>query len=598
MPSLSDQYLDILKRELKENYVPHLPPLLATNGQTAEQQAQKQISRAFSAFVLNKHVDVAAHDAAKAVVDDFNDNGIDAIWYEKKSETLYLLQSKLKPGEQFGQDEALAFCAGVRQLLKQDFSTFNANVLARQVEIETALGTCSHIQLVLGIAGAGVSEHAKAAIELLIADEDLDEERLRSTVDVFDAERIVSALHAQQAYKPVNTEIRLSHHSKLEQPKTTYYGVVKVEELVALHQAHGKALYERNIRYFLGSRNSDVNKSIQDTLTSDPESFLYLNNGVTALCNVIEPKGQVKGGGKKLKVLGFSIINGAQTVASAAEVVNQASPPDISKAKVLLTLIRADSHGQFGSRITKARNHQNPVATANFASLDPVQERLRQELAYYQINYHYRPEAVARSDAKNLQLQETIAALSCLQPDPRFPIWLKTNPASINDADSSTYKLLFTSQVSGVSLANAVTYLRSIQGLLRSAEWSTNNSQERLTYRHGVSAIGWILMKRLRTRINQTTIIDSASAQQHISEGFDVLRQQSADLFAILHLDKGPLAFFKNQSYTVPYLARLMETNYQLSNHAALPALKVAAANEIFPREKLFKFMSQQAPQL
>jgi hypothetical protein len=90
MASLSDQYLDILKRELRENYVPHLPPLIAENGATPAQQAEKQVARAFSAFVLNKHLDVAAQAAGQAVVDDFNDNGIDAIWYEKKSETLYL----------------------------------------------------------------------------------------------------------------------------------------------------------------------------------------------------------------------------------------------------------------------------------------------------------------------------------------------------------------------------------------------------------------------------------------------------------------------------------------------------------------------------
>lgn len=35
------------------------------------------------------------------MVDDFNDKGIDAIHYDAKSETLYLLQTKLKESEQF-----------------------------------------------------------------------------------------------------------------------------------------------------------------------------------------------------------------------------------------------------------------------------------------------------------------------------------------------------------------------------------------------------------------------------------------------------------------------------------------------------------------
>jgi hypothetical protein len=597
MPSLSDQYLEILKRELRDNYVPHLPPLIAANGATPAQKAEKQVARALSAFVLSKHLDVAAPVAAAAVVDDFNDNGIDAIWYQNKNETLYLVQSKLRSGEQFGQDEALAFCAGARLLLTGAFASFNANVLARQAEIESALGACSHIRLVVAFAGSGISQHATQALEQLIGDPDLDEERLEGPHEVFDPEAIVSALLTQQAYLPVNAELRLTHHSRLEQPRPTYYGIVKVKDLVALHQTHGKALYERNIRYFLGSRSSDVNQSIQNTLTNDPQSFMFLNNGITALCNDIEPKGKDKAGEKKLKIRGLSIINGAQTVASAAELMQQTAPPDISNAKVLLTLIKADAQGNFGSRITRARNHQNPVSAANFASLDPEQERLRQELLYYEVNYHFRPEAVAVSNAQNVLLQEAIVALAWLQPDPRFAIWLKSNPASINDAESLSYKQLFTTQVSGLVVANAVTYVRIIQDLLHSAERSSHG-MERLTYRHGVNAFGWVIAKRLRTHVEALSLVTPSAARQHISQAFDALRQQGADAFIATHLDKGPLAFFKSQSYTVPYLARLMETNYGLSQHLAMPALKVAQANEAFPRERLFKFMSQQAPQI
>ena len=55
---------------------------------------------------------------------------------------------------------------------------------------------------------------------------------------------------------------------------------------MALHEQHGKALYERNIRYFLGSSKSDVNKAIKSTPSDRPEEFFYLNNGVTAVCEL------------------------------------------------------------------------------------------------------------------------------------------------------------------------------------------------------------------------------------------------------------------------------------------------------------------------
>src|SRR5688572_14030148 len=104
MAALEPQYMTILTKVLADRFVPFLPPLL---GQAAPaDQAAKQLSRAFSAFVLHKLLDLSPGDSASAVVDDFNDKGIDAIYYHAPTETLYLLQTKLKASEHFKQDEA------------------------------------------------------------------------------------------------------------------------------------------------------------------------------------------------------------------------------------------------------------------------------------------------------------------------------------------------------------------------------------------------------------------------------------------------------------------------------------------------------------
>ena len=44
--------------------------------------------------------------------------------------------------------------------------------------------------------------------------------------------------------------------------------------------------------------------------------------------------------------------------------------------------------------MTRARNHQNPVLSQNFAALDDEQERLRRELALLGVHYAYKPEAL------------------------------------------------------------------------------------------------------------------------------------------------------------------------------------------------------------
>lgn len=599
MAALEPQYMTILKKALAERFVPSLPPLLDTTKPAAEQQA-KQLSRAFSAFVLHKLLDITPQAAAASVVDDFNDKGIDAIHYDATTETLYLLQTKLKESEQFKQEDALPFCEGIRLLLKQDFAAFNANVQARQADIESALDSCSHIKLVVPYTGDGISKTASDALQALLDDEDLDEERLVKQVAYYTATEITRDLLAEQAYAQVHAEIALQKHEKVEHPRSTYYGVARLGDLVTLHQTHGKALYERNIRYFLGSSKSDVNKAIKTTLHDAPGDFFYLNNGVTAVCDLIEPKA-TKNGAKKFKVRGLSIINGAQTVASAAEFVRQYPGRSIDDAKVMLTLIKAPADGPFGKRVTKARNHQNPVQTANFASLDENQERLRQEIAHLGFEYHYRPEALATGPTA-ITLDEALRALASQQHDPRYAVWLKSEPARLANPDSAEYQALFANTLTGAALVNAVLCHRAIRALVVDYELrAPARSQERLIYRHGIHVITAVMMKRLRNRIGAAAVVDVAEINALLSQAgtLDQLRQQAFSLGQQRLTFEGPLAYFRNQSNVTAFLADLMETHFALTADPAIAPLRnIQTAADVYPRKRLLDYLSSRAPQL
>jgi hypothetical protein len=90
--------------------------------------------------------------------------------------------------------------------------------------------------------------------------------------------------------------------------------------------------------------------------------------------------------------------------------------------------------------------------------------------------------------------------------------------------------------------------------------------------------------------------IDSAVIPQQISLSFDAHRQSAYELFP--KGGKGPLAFFKSQSDTVPFVASLMERAYGLGANPAIPHLKAAGAPEAFPSARLFQFMALHAPQI
>jgi hypothetical protein len=591
----------ILKKVLAEHFVPLLPPLLDTKKSPADQKA-KQLSRAFSAFALQKLLDITPQAAAASVVDDFQDKGIDAIHYDATSETLYLLQTKLKESEQFKQEDALPFCEGIRRLLKQDFSAFNANVQNRKAEIESALDSCSHIKLVVPYTGNGVSKTASNAMQALLDDEDLDEVRLAKQVEYYTSVEITRDLLAEKAYRPVHTDIRLQKSQSIETPRSTIYGMAKLTDLVDLHKVKGKALYERNIRYFLGSNKSDVNRAIKKTLHDDPASFFYLNNGVTAVCDDVQPRGKnPTSGARKFTVRGLSIINGAQTVASAAEFVRQHPGRSIDDAKVMLTLIKAPTDGPFGNRVTKARNHQNPVQTANFASLDENQERLRQEIAYLGFDYHYRPEALATGTTA-ITLDEALRAMASQQHDPRYAVWLKSEPARLANPDSAEYQALFATTLPGAALVNAVLCHRAIRALVVDYEARASaRSQERLLYRHGVHVITAVMMKRLRNRIGAAAVVDTSviAALLSQSDTLDLLRQQTFTLGQQRLTFEGPLAYFRNQSNVAAFLADLMETHFALAADPAIAPLRnIQIAADAYPRKRLLDYLSGRAPQL
>jgi hypothetical protein len=580
MSSLTPEYQEILKRELSIQYVPNLPPLLP-NTKSNDDNIQKNISRALSAFVLHSICDISAIAASKAVVDDFSDNGIDAIYYHEPSETIHIIQSKLKASEEFQQAEAQAFCAGLRLIFTQDFQTFNHNFQNRLVEIESALQSASNIKIWVAYTGTRVSDTAKNTFLQFLADDSHGEiDRVDQQIQYFDPEKIREELLSRQSYQPVNETLTLTHESKIESPRLTWYGMARVADLVALHKKYPKALYEKNIRYFLGSSKSEINKGIQKTLNNEPESFFYLNNGVTALCNIVDAKDR-RANTRRLKVRGLSIIN----------------PPDISSAKVMFTLIQVSADGTFGPKVTKARNSQNAVSTSNFASQDPLQERLRQELQGLGIKYHYRPEALAQPSNNSILLDEAIHALAWLQADPRYPVWLKSGKGDVSNPDTDAYKSLFNDQLSGAHLANAVYFSRHIKHLIRLADIGSYGV-ERLVYRHGVHAIGWSYLKRLKNKITAPQLIDPTTIPALISLSFDTHRQTAADAFTNAAQLKGPLAYFKNLTDTIPYLISVMETSYGMQQNPALPALKLNPVNAPFNRYALFTYLTQHASQV
>lgn len=116
MAALEPQYIAILKNGAGRaiRAVPATAAWQSQCGRSGRQTTLASLQSLCPAQAPRHH----SVGAAGSSLDDFQDKGI-GIQYHRPSETLYLLQTKLKESEQFKQEDALPFCEGVRLLRKR-----------------------------------------------------------------------------------------------------------------------------------------------------------------------------------------------------------------------------------------------------------------------------------------------------------------------------------------------------------------------------------------------------------------------------------------------------------------------------------------------
>ena len=59
-------------------------------------------------------------------------------------------------------------------------------------------------------------------------------------------------LVAEQVPNTIDVRVTLEHWAAITAPRKAVYGQIKASDLARLVETHGHALFERNIRYYLG----------------------------------------------------------------------------------------------------------------------------------------------------------------------------------------------------------------------------------------------------------------------------------------------------------------------------------------------------------
>jgi len=470
------------------------------------------LTRSLAAYSLHVLAGIPREVAADAVVDGFEDMGIDAVHVDHQRKTLWIVQSKwIASGNGCPDRAELAkFRDGVKRLHELDFPSDNARLLRKARDVRDAL-TDPNVRerLVLvytgtplnkkshGIIGdfiIGINKHGEIAefISMPLAE---IHRRLREVIEG----------------QPFDAQIGLENWGQFSGPYTSYYGYVQAQVIAEWWANRRERLFSQNIRAFLGT--TDVNSSIRNTLRTEPENFWYFNNGITILCSKIKKTllfGDKSSSGV-FDCCGVSIVNGLQTVGTIGEAYLE-NPASLNEAKVFVRLISLENcPADFAKRVTRATNTQNQVEIQDFVSLCQQQQRLRKELLYDGVDYelqHRSLDAPHVKDHAHCCLREATEALACESTDVGLaiaviarnldPIW--------RDITIPPYTALFNNKLTGTRLWRAIRVFRDVEA--RTASGIGFDLSQRVVVCYGWHLIAHLVFRMIDPRALEDTNFD------------------------------------------------------------------------------------------
>jgi hypothetical protein len=445
-------------------------------------------TRSQAAFALVMTANVSPSVAASSIVDSFDDNGIDALYFDQDERLLFLVQSKWHKNGKGSIESAdvMKFVRGVRDLLDANFSRFNSKLKNQQSTILKALDDPSvRLKLVLVHTGIqALSSHSQRPLNDLL-DEVNDASNMLSTIILTQSELHKSVV-ADAEGDSIKLEIMLSEWGHCKQPYASYYGQVEASDVGVWWKTYEQSLFAKNLRKFTG--NTEVNEAIKETLNKEPTKFWYFNNGITILCNKLRKKPM--GGSKRTSGAfvceGVSIVNGAQTVGCIGAIA-ASDPESLLHARVSVRLISlANCPDEFGTQLTRAANTQNRIERRDFAALDPEQERLRRDLSLdLGKTYFYKSGDAPPNAIEGCTIEDSTVALACANPEIALAVQAKREVGKLwEDVAKAPYKLLFNATLSAIRMWRLVELYRAVESELKRLQ-SNRQGRDRMILVHG-----------------------------------------------------------------------------------------------------------------
>jgi hypothetical protein len=453
-----------IRTKIRSMFEPHLD--LSDLGAKDPERDQKILTRCLAAMAVYIQAGCTEKEAGESVWDGSDDNGIDAAFFDSATSRVIFVQSKwINKGA--GEPEAKdigTFIKGVKDAVEQDDTNFHSRLHGRFADISLRIGTPgTQIHTIIVSTGASaLASHGRAHLDFFLEEMNGDDPQPIASYQVIGLSEVYSGLANDGGQGTVPLDATILEWSYVAAPYPAYFGMIDGIQLKNWWKTFGRKLVSANIRHALGA--TEVNAEIKSTAQLTPERFWYFNNGITLVADEAwkAPAGAASRSAGVFSFRGASIVNGAQTVSSIANVEDDISLGHV-RVPIRVVLLKTAPDG-FGDDVTRTNNLQNRVESRDFVAQDTEQKRLRQEMAIEGIDYQIVRSEDAVASPNACELVEVTTALACASGDSYLAVQIKTGIGRFfADLRKAPYKTLFNQGTTGAKAFNATTTLRAIE---------------------------------------------------------------------------------------------------------------------------------------
>ncbi|MDY5463720.1 AIPR family protein [Hornefia butyriciproducens] len=501
------------------------------------------------ALMMKSGLDVDS--SCSHITDNYHDMGIDSIYLDESQKMLFLVQSKWRNDGKGGvsQSEMHTFADGVSRIIDMDLDGANQKIIAERDNIEEALTSFGYqIQAVYIHTGdQKVNDYAFRPMKILL-DHTNDEDNEILKFDEITLNDIYSYFAKGQGPEEISLDdVMISNWGKISEPYSAYYGTISAATIGEWYQEYGNLLFAKNIRYYKG--NTSVNDGMEQVLLHEPENFIFYNNGIKILCKSVKRKlkNATTNETGLFMLEGVSLVNGAQTTGTIGHVYLNHKEQTV-KARVMIQIIDlSQATDEAAARITKLSNTQNRIENRDFASLDPVQEKIRQDLSFAHFSYLYKSGDDMTDPSCQLTFDEAIIAMACLNSDISYSATAKRNIGALSeDITKPPYKVLINAGINTNELLNSVMIVRYVDKELRKRKQELSG-KERLVTIHGNRFIAYCVLQQLKKDVNfSDKPLYGEQLQNRTYKLVDSLIKPITDSIKEIFPDSYPANIFKN----------------------------------------------------